>query len=225
MSKSPNADEQIELTANLALKAYAIGVFPMAETKDSDTVYWVDPRTRGILPIEGFTIPKRLRRTLRTSTYTIRTDFAFDQIIEGCAASIPLRGREDSWINPQIRKLFRELFDLGHAHTIECWNGNELVGGLYGLALGGAFFGESMFSKERDASKIALVHLAARLHYGGYQLLDAQFPNPHLVQFGAKEISRTKFRTLLDAALDRPAQWPKSFPAAAFSRFLNDVAA
>ncbi len=196
----------------------------MAETKDSDSVYWVDPRTRGILPLEGFTIPKRLRRTLRTSTYTIRTDSAFDQIIEGCAASVPLRGREDSWINPQIRKLFRELFDLGHAHTIECWNGNELVGGLYGLALGGAFFGESMFSKERDASKIALVHLAARLHYGGFQLLDAQFPNPHLVQFGAKEISRTKFRTLLDAALDRPAQWPKSFPIAAFSRFINDVA-
>lgn len=221
MSRDADAPEdELELTANLALKAYAIGVFPMAERRDADMVYWVDPRTRGVLPLERFRIPKRLRRTIRQGGFTIRTDHAFDAVIDACAEATEQKGREDSWINPPIRNLFRELFDLGHAHTVEYWRKGELLGGLYGLALGGAFFGESMFSRTTDASKIALVHLAARLDYGGYLLLDAQFPNPHLAQFGAEEISRAKFRRLLDRALDRPAMWPKAFPPAALDRFI-----
>ena len=223
LGENANTGEQLELTANLALRAYAIGVFPMAEEKDCETVFWVDPRTRGILPLENFKVPRRLRRTIRNTSLKVRSDTAFDQVIDGCAEAAPSRGREDTWINPPIKKLFRELFDLGHAHTVECWNGDQLVGGLYGLSLGGAFFGESMFSRDRDASKIALVHLAARLQYGGFTLLDAQFPNPHLEQFGAKEITRSKFKVLLDKALDRPAQWPKSFPPESLDRFLKTL--
>lgn len=218
-------EEELELTANLALKAYAIGVFPMAERRDADTVYWVDPRMRGILPLDRFRVPKRLRKTIRRGGFQIRTDTAFDAVIDACAEATDQKGREDSWINPQIRGLFRELFDLGHAHTIEYWRDGELLGGLYGLALGGAFFGESMFSRTSDASKIALTHLAARLDYGGYVLLDAQFPNPHLAQFGAEDVSRARFRRLLDRALDRPAMWPKAFPEAAFERFLSEASA
>ena len=213
----------LELTVNLALKAYGVGVFPMAEQSSSDVVYWVDPRTRGIIPLDDFHVPKRLRRTLRQRPFAIRTDTAFDRVIDDCAESTTQKGREDTWINPAIRRLFRELFDLGHAHTVECWDGDRLVGGLYGLALGGAFFGESMFRRATDASKIALAHLVARLDYGGFVLLDAQFPNPHLTQFGAREITRANFRRLLDKALDRPAQWPKAFPPAAFERFLDSV--
>lgn len=211
----------LELTPNLALKAYGIGVFPMAERRDSDVVYWVDPRTRGILPLDRFHTPKRLRRTIRRGGFEIRTDSAFDAVINACAESTEQKGREDSWINPPIHKLFRELFDLGHVHTVEYWREGELLGGLYGLTLGGAFFGESMFSRANDASKIALIHLAARLVYGGFTLLDAQFPNPHLSQFGAEEVPRERFRQLLDKALDRPAHWPKTLPDAALSRFLE----
>ena len=209
-----------ELTANLALRAYSIGVFPMAERRDADAVYWVDPRRRGIIPLEGFRAPRRLRKTVRQGRFSIKTDSAFDAVIEACAAPSNREGREDSWINPPIRLLFRELFDLGHVHTVECWSDGELVGGLYGMTLGGAYFGESMFSLARDASKVALVHLAARLVYGGFTLLDAQFPNPHLEQFGAEDISRAAFRRKLDAALDRPAQWPRILPEAALERFL-----
>lgn len=222
MTRPLNPEDDLELTANLALKAYGIGVFPMAEQRDTDVVYWVDPRVRGILPLDAFKVRKRLRRTIRQGGFSIRTDTAFDAVIDACAESTEQTGREDSWINPPIRKLFRELFDLGHAHTVEYWRDDQLLGGLYGLALGGAFFGESMFSRTTDASKIALVHLAARLSYGGFTLLDAQFPNPHLAQFGACDVSRGKFRRLLDKALDRPAQWPKAFPAAALERFLDE---
>lgn len=217
-------DDELELTPNLALKAYGIGVFPMAEQRDDDVVYWVDPRVRGVIPLDRFRVARRLRRTIRKGGFEIRTDSAFDAVIDACAESTSQKGRQESWINPPIRGLFRELFDLGHAHTVEYWRGGELKGGLYGLALGGAFFGESMFSRSTDASKIALVHLAARLVYGGYILLDAQFPNPHLTQFGAEEIKRDEFRRRLDQALDRPAQWPKAFPAAAFDRFLDEAA-
>lgn len=217
-------EEDLELTPNLALKAYGIGVFPMAERRDSDVVYWVDPRARGVLPLNRFRVPKRLRRTIRQGGFEIRTDMAFDQVIDACAESTTQKGREDTWINPPIRKLFRELFDLGHAHTVEYWRDGELLGGLYGLALGAAFFGESMFSRTSDASKICLVHLAARLVYGGFTLLDAQFPNPHLDQFGAEEITRARFRRQLDKALDRPASWPRDLPPAAFARFLDAAA-
>lgn len=225
MTRPLNPEDDLELTANLALKAYGIGVFPMAERRDSDVVYWVDPRVRGVLPLDGFRVPKRLRRTIRQGGFEIRTDTAFDAVIDACAEATQQKGREDSWINPPIRKLFRELFDLGNAHTVEYWRDGELLGGLYGLALGGAFFGESMFSRASDASKVALVHLAARLVYGGYVLLDAQFPNPHLAQFGAVDMTRAKFRRRLDKALDRPARWPKAFPPAAFERFLKETAA
>ncbi len=217
-------DDHLELTATLALKAYAIGVFPMAEQRDTDVVYWVDPRTRGIIPFDSFRASRSLRKAIRKSGLVIRTDSAFDAVIDACAESTQQKGREETWINEPIRELFRELFDLGHAHTVECWRDGRLVGGLYGLALGGAFFGESMFSRETDASKIALVHLVARLEYGGFTLLDAQFPNPHLAQFGATEISRARFRMLLDKALDRPAQWPNPYPAAAFDRFMEKIA-
>ena len=219
------SEEDLELTPGLALKAYGIGVFPMAERRDSDVVYWVDPRARGILPLDQFRVPRRLRRTIRQGGFEVRADSAFDAVIDACAESTEQKGREDSWINPPIRKLFRELFDMGHVHTIEYWRDGDLLGGLYGLALGGAFFGESMFSRTSDASKIALVHLAARLVYGGFTLLDAQFPNPHLNQFGAREISRARFRRLLDQALDRPASWPRVLPDAAFTRFLEECAA
>lgn len=226
MNSDPDrADEELELTPNLALKAYGIGVFPMAERRDSDVVYWVDPRVRGVLPLDGFRVPKRLRRTIRKGGFEIRTDSAFDAVIDACAEATEQKGREDSWINPPIRKLFRELFDLGHAHTVEYWRDGELLGGLYGLSLGGAFFGESMFSRTPDASKVALVHLAARLVYGGFILLDAQFPNPHLEQFGAEEVSRAAFRVRLDNALDRPAAWPRTFPEAAMERFLEEAGA
>ncbi len=223
--KPPDDDEDQELTPNLALRAYGVGVFPMAERRDSEVIYWVEPRTRGVLPIEGFRVPKRLRRTIRQGGFEIRTDTAFDAVIDACAEATDQKGREDSWINPQIRKLFRELFDHGRVHTVEYWREGALLGGLYGLALGGAFFGESMFSRTPDASKIALVHLAARLVYGGFTLLDAQFPNPHLAQFGAEEISRANFRRRLDKALDRPAAWPPALPVAAFERFLEEASA
>jgi leucyl/phenylalanyl-tRNA--protein transferase len=222
IDENSDASNDIELTAALALKGYSIGVFPMAEHQDTDVVFWVDPRERGIMPLDGFRIPKRLRRTIRRTELIVRSDSAFDAVIDACAESTAKTGRQETWINPAIRGLFRELFDLGYAHTVECWRDDCLVGGLYGLALGGAFFGESMFSRETDASKIALVHLAARLDYGGYTLLDAQFPNPHLDQFGAIEISRAKFRKMLDQALDRPAAWPKAFPAVAFERYLKE---
>jgi len=214
-------EEDLELTPELAVKAYGIGVFPMAEERDSDVVYWVDPRVRGVLPLDGFHTPKRLRRTIRKGGFEIRTDSAFDAVIDACAEPTNQKGREDSWINPPIRKLFRELFDLGYVHTVEYWRDDALLGGLYGLSLGGAFFGESMFSRTADASKIALVHLAARLVYGGYTLLDAQFPNPHLDQFGALEVPRARFKRLLDSALDRPALWPRTLPDAALLRFLE----
>lgn len=216
--------EDLELTPALALRAYSIGVFPMAEERNSDAIYWVEPRTRGILPLDAFHIPKRLRRTIRQGAYEIRTDTAFDAVIDGCAETSAMPGREDSWINQPIRQLFRELFDLGHVHTIECWQGDALLGGLYGLAIGGAFFGESMFSRATDASKVALTHLAARLDYGGYTLLDAQFPNPHLTQFGAIDISRKAFRRRLDTAIHRPARWPRDMPEAALMRFVDTAA-
>ena len=224
MSRPLDPEDELELTPNLALKAYGIGVFPMAEQRDADVVYWVDPRVRGVLPLDTFRVGRRLRRTIRKGGFEIRTDSAFDAVIDACAESTEQKGREDSWINPPIRRLFRQLFDLGHVHTVEYWRDGALLGGLYGLALGGAFFGESMFSRASDASKIALVHLAARLDYGGYILLDAQFPNPHLEQFGAEDVARDDFRRRLDKALDRPAQWPKVLPETAFERFLEAAA-
>lgn len=171
----------------------------MAESADDPALYWIEPQHRGVLPLGAIHVPKRLARTLRTTPLTVRIDTDFEGVIDGCAASRP--GRHSTWINARIRSLYRDLFDMGHCHTIEVWDGERLVGGLYGVALSGAFFGESMFSYERDASKIALVHLAGRLIHGGFSLLDTQFVTEHLRQFGTIEINRETFHRKLEAAL------------------------
>ena len=186
------------LTPHILLRAYAAGVFPMAEDRDDPTLYWVDPETRGVLPFETFHVPRSLAKTIRQNPFEVRTDSAFVQVIESCAA--PARGRETTWINDEIITLYSGLFDMGHAHSVECWQGDRLAGGLYGVSLGGAFFGESMFSRETDASKIALVHLVARLLAGGFLLLDTQFVTEHLSRFGAIEIPREDYHRRLAMA-------------------------
>ena len=195
----------VELTPALMLRAYRHGMFPMAETRDSDRLYWLDPEIRGVLPLETFHIPRRLCRTALSGPYEVTADADFPAVIAGCATPAP--GREETWINPQIERLFTELHRQGHAHSVETWLDGTLVGGLYGVAIGGAFFGESMFSIARDASKVALAHLVARLRLGGFTLLDTQFVTAHLSQFGATEIPRDTYRALLDAAVHEPARW------------------
>lgn len=189
----------IEITPQVLLKAYSCGIFPMAESADDPALYWIEPQHRGVMPLDAVEVPGRLRRTIRNSPLEVRIDTAFDATIDGCAAARP--GRQSTWINSRIRSLYGELFALGHCHTVEVWDGERLVGGLYGVALRGAFFGESMFSLERDASKIALIHLSARLIGGGFKLLDTQFVTQHLRQFGAIEIDRAAFHRRLEAAL------------------------
>jgi leucyl/phenylalanyl-tRNA--protein transferase len=193
-------DITIEITPQVLLKAYSCGIFPMAESATDPALYWIEPQQRGILPLDNMHIPKRLARTVRSAPVEARVDDEFEAIIDGCAAPRP--GRRSTWINSRIRSLYRELFELGYCHTIGVWRDDRLVGGLYGLALGGAFFGESMFSVERDASKIALVHLVARLIAGGFTLLDTQFVTDHLRQFGTIEVERGTFQGLLEAALN-----------------------
>ena len=200
-------DIMIEITPQVLLKAYSCGIFPMAESADDPALYWIEPQHRGILPLDRVHVPRRLQRTIRTSPVTVRYDTDYEGVIDGCAGSRP--GRRSTWINARIRGLYRELFDLGHCHTVEVWHGEKLVGGLYGVALGGAFFGESMFSVERDVSKIALVHLAARLIAGGFTLLDTQFVTDHLRQFGTVEVERDAFHGLLTAALRVEADFHK----------------
>lgn len=198
-------DIVIEITPQVLLKAYACGIFPMAESADDPALYWIEPQQRGILQLDQVHVPRRLARTVRQCVFDIRIDSSFDGVISGCAASRP--GRRTTWINPRIRSLYRDLFELGYCHTVEAWAGGELVGGLYGVALNGAFFGESMFSTERDASKVALVYLCARLIEGGFSLLDTQFVTDHLRQFGAVEIERQEFHKLLEKALAHQADF------------------
>ncbi|MDJ0387928.1 leucyl/phenylalanyl-tRNA--protein transferase [Roseomonas sp. E05] len=200
MSRRP-----VEITPDLLLRAYRAGLFPMAESRAGRRLYWLDPELRGILPLDGFHLPRRLRRTVLSDAFTVTADADFPAVIAGCAAPAP--GREDSWINPEIERLFTELHRMGLAHSIEVWGGGELLGGLYGVALGGAFFGESMFSRARDVSKVALVHLVARLRLGGFTLLDTQFITEHLAQFGTIEIPRAEYKRRLAEALDAPARW------------------
>jgi leucyl/phenylalanyl-tRNA---protein transferase len=195
----------LEVTADLVLRAYRHGLFPMAEGRAGDKLFWLDPIKRGILPLDGFHLSRRLLRTVLSDTFSVTVDQNFAGTIAGCAT--PLPDRSDTWINPQIERLFTELFRMGYAHSVETWQDNNLVGGLYGVALGGVFFGESMFSFARDASKVALVHLAARLRLGGFRLLDTQFVTPHLAQFGAAEIPRDLYKQLLADAVDFPAAW------------------
>jgi leucyl/phenylalanyl-tRNA---protein transferase len=184
---------------DMLLGAYAIGVFPMADHRTADSVYWVEPRQRAILPLDGFRLSRSLRKTIASDRFRVTADTAFDRVIALCAESVA--DRPDTWINPQIEDSFRLLHRFGHAHSIECWLGDELAGGLYGLALGRAFFGESMVSRARDASKVALAWLVARLRIGGYCLLDCQFQTSHLASLGAIEIERADYMVLLSEAL------------------------
>ncbi|MGY9005455.1 MAG: leucyl/phenylalanyl-tRNA--protein transferase [Alphaproteobacteria bacterium] len=196
-----------ELTPEILLRVYASGIFPMAEDADDPTVFWVDPDLRGILPLDGLQVSKSLQRAVNQQRFDVRLDTAFDAVVTACAAPGP--GRTETWINGEIQRLYSGLFDLGHAHSVECWkpgtpdNGgkDELVGGLYGVCLGGAFFGESMFSTATDASKVALCHLVARLRKGGYVLLDTQFVTDHLTSLGAVEITRDAYHLQLEQAL------------------------
>ncbi|HEY0435864.1 MAG TPA: leucyl/phenylalanyl-tRNA--protein transferase [Phenylobacterium sp.] len=190
------------------LSCYARGVFPMADAREDDRVFLIDPERRGVLPLEAFHVSRRLARTVRGDPFEVRADTAFRQVVQACAESGP--GRPETWINHPIEDLYVQLFELGHAHTVECWLGGELVGGLYGVALGGAFFGESMFSRARDASKVALTHLVARLIAGGFRLLDAQFMTEHLTQFGAMEISRLDYHRRLALAISADADFQRA---------------
>ena len=196
----------MRLTPELLLRAYAIGIFPMAEGRADPEIRWIDPKRRGILPFERFHVPRRLRRTLRHSPIEVTCNRAFARVVAACAAPAP--GRRDSWINPVIEHLYGGLHEMGFGHSVECWQQGELVGGLYGVSLGAAFFGESMFSRVTDASKIALVHLVLRLKKGGFGLLDTQFETPHLRQFGVIEIDRDDYRRRLAAAVAAPAAFP-----------------
>ncbi|WP_298957033.1 leucyl/phenylalanyl-tRNA--protein transferase [uncultured Methylobacterium sp.] len=197
----------VDITPDILLKAYAAGIFPMAEDADDPTIYWVEPRERGVMPLDGFHVSSRLARTVRQDLFEVVADRDFEAVIAGCAA--PRQDGARTWINRRIRDLYGELFDLGYCHTVEVYAGEDraLVGGLYGVSLGAAFFGESMFHVARDASKVALVHLAARLRRGGFRLLDAQFVTGHLAQFGAVEIPRQAYKRQLREAVAATAQW------------------
>ncbi len=190
---------RVTITPELLLRAYAAGVFPMSEGADDPGLFWVDPELRGIIPLDDVHIPRRLARTVRRDIFEIRTDTDFDRVIGHCAAA--RAGRGETWINRRIRTLYGDLFRLGHVHTLEAWRDGQLVGGLYGVSLGQCFFGESMFHLETDASKVALVHLVARLIAGGYQLLDTQFQTEHLAQFGTREIERETYKAMLSMAV------------------------
>lgn len=196
----------MRLTPELLLRAYAIGIFPMAEGRADPEIRWIDPKRRGILPFERFHVPRRLRRTLRHTAIEVTCNRAFGRVVAACAAPAP--GRRDSWINPVIEHLYGGLHEMGFGHSVECWQEGQLVGGLYGVSLGAAFFGESMFSRVADASKIALVHLVLRLKKGGFRLLDTQFETPHLRQFGVVEIDREDYRRRLAEAVGAPATFP-----------------
>ncbi len=195
-----------ELTPELLLRAYAAGIFPMAETRNTQQVYWVAPKKRGILPIENFHVPRRLKRTIRNCQFKVTCNTVFEEVVALCAESTSLR--PDTWINPAIENAAKELHRRGYAHSIECWSDGNLVGGLYGITLGSAFFGESMFSRTNNASKIALVYLAARLKFGKFRLFDTQFMTDHLSQFGAKEIPTSEYLIQLEEALKQQAIFP-----------------
>ena len=193
------------VTAHVLLKAYAAGVFPMAESAEDNALYWVEPEERGIIPLDGLHISHSLRKHIRQQPYDIRIDTAFASVIDACAERGP--GRSSTWINGRIRSLYGQLHKMGCCHSVECWHEGELVGGLYGVRLGAAFFGESMFSRMTDASKIALVHLVARLKAGGFVLLDTQFTTPHLLRLGARAVLRDDYRKRLDEAVEKDADF------------------
>ena len=214
-----NRAKPSRITAEMLLRAYAIGIFPMAEARNDPELYWIDPEARGIIPLDAFHISHSLKKTVRRGPFTVTCDTRFEEVVEACAAPAP--GRRQTWINHTIFDLCVQLFRMGHAHSVETWVEGKLVGGLYGISLGGAFFGESMFSTTTDASKIALVHLVARLRAGNYGLLDTQFVTKHLSGFGAMEIPRDDYRKRLTAALARRAHFPTELESAGLEEALN----
>jgi leucyl/phenylalanyl-tRNA--protein transferase len=211
------------LNPDLLLRAYRLGLFPMAESRSSRALHWLDPEARGVLPLDGFHLPRSLYKTLRGQTFQVTANTDFSATIAGCAAARPTR--PDTWINPEIERLFTELHALGFAHSVESWQNGKLVGGLYGVSLGGAFFGESMFSTATDASKVALVHLVARLRLGGFSLLDTQFITTHLARFGAVEIPRARYHLLLAEAVEQPARFIASPDPATLMRDIETMRA
>ncbi len=192
-----------KITTEMVLRAYSIGIFPMAETADDPSIHWIEPKRRGIIPLDGLHVSRSLAKLIRSDRFQVTIDTDFQSVIEACATT-----HGSTWINLPIRSLFSELFDQGHAHSVEVYEKNQLVGGLYGLALGGAFFGESMFHTATNASKVALVHLVARLNAGGFCLLDTQFLTPHLATLGAIEIDRLEYKSLLANALSVTTEFP-----------------
>lgn len=198
---SRQSDLVPQITPQVLLKAYACGIFPMSDSANDPGLYWIEPESRGVFPLDAFHVPRRLARTMRQEPFEIRIDTDFDGVISGCAGHFTSTYRDKTWINARIRRLYRRLFDMGHCHTVEAWQDGKLVGGLYGVRLRGAFFGESMFSHVTDASKVALVYLVARLKAGGFKLLDAQFTTEHLARFGVVEIDRAEYHRRLEAAL------------------------
>lgn len=200
MRDAPPEDALIQhLDPDLLLRAYAAGIFPMGETRTSPDVFWVEPKIRGVLPLDGFHLPRSLAKTIRADRFTVTADRAFADVMAGCAETAP--DRDNSWINATIIEAYSALHARGAAHSIECWSDGKLAGGLYGVKIGAAFFGESMFTRQRDASKVALAHLVARLRVGGFRLLDTQFLTDHLSHFGARAIPRAAYRTQLAAAV------------------------
>jgi leucyl/phenylalanyl-tRNA--protein transferase len=189
----------VEITPEVLLKAYGCGIFPMADSADDPTLHWIEPPMRGIIPLEGFYISSRLARTVRSDRFVVRVNTDFEGVLDGCSAPAP--GRQRTWISRRIRGLYTKLHEIGHCHSVETYEDGKLVGGLYGVCLGRAFFGESMFHTATDASKVALVHLVARLRTGGYRLLDTQFVTDHLRTFGAVEVAKAQYHKLLEAAL------------------------
>ncbi len=192
-----------DITVDILLRAYSAGLFPMADSADDPELFWVEPEIRGIIPLDDFHVSKSLAKAMRKKPFNIRFDTAFEAVMAGCAAEAP--DRPSTWINATIRKLYTELHQIGHAHSVEAWEGDELVGGLYGVSLGAAFFGESMFSRRTNASKICLVHLVERLRAGGFVLLDTQFTTEHLKTFGAIDVPKLEYAKMLDLAVNRPS--------------------
>jgi len=209
------------LTPQIVLDAYSKGLFPMAENRRDKQLFWIDPEVRGILPLDNFHIPRSLKKKIRNNPFEVRFDHNFAAVIRACAQQKPKR--RETWINDEIIGLYTKLFCMRHAHSVECWREEKLVGGLYGISIGGAFFGESMFSSERDSSKIALVHLVARLNLAGFTLLDTQFITDHLKQFGAIEISRVEYHKILSGALDLNVRFHLEVPLDAEEEVLRRI--
>ncbi|EGL64819.1 leucyl/phenylalanyl-tRNA--protein transferase [Agrobacterium sp. ATCC 31749] len=192
-----------DITVDILLRAYSAGLFPMADSADDPELFWVEPEIRGIIPLDDFHVSKSLAKAMRKKPFAIRFNTAFEDVMAGCAAEAP--DRPSTWINATIRRLYTELHQIGHAHSVEAWEGDELVGGLYGVSLGAAFFGESMFSRRTNASKICLVHLVERLNAKGFVLLDTQFTTEHLKTFGAIDVPKLDYARMLDLAVNRPS--------------------